>query len=131
MSTSELRGLGTAAAALGRSAAALTEHNPAPNGHTSPAAGPASRLAAPELARALAEVKGQAQFLLYLADQIDDSIAQLVQEADPGHASFLAKLLGMYSSQLESKHQGLGDKIAETCQEVYLAMRDLDLDLDA
>ena len=84
--------------------------------------------ASPELARALAEVKGQAQFLLYLADQIEESIQHLAGESDAGHASFLCKLLGMYSSQLESKHQGLGDKIAETCQEVYVAIREFELE---
>ena len=33
----------------------------------------------------------------------------------------------MYSAQLESKHQGLGDKIAETCQEVYVTVREFDV----
>ena len=81
----------------------------------------------PELARALAEVKGQAQFLLYLADQIEDSLRQLDGEPDPGHSTFLCKILGMYSNQLETKHQGLGEKISETCQEIYVTMREWDL----
>ena len=51
---------------------------------------------------------------------------QLAAEADPGHATFLCKVLGMYSGQLENKHQGLGDKIAETCQEVYITVREYD-----
>jgi hypothetical protein len=80
----------------------------------------------PELFRSLAEVKGQAQFLLYLADQIEESLEQLAGEADPCHGAFLCKILGMYSGQLESKHQGLGDKIAETCQEVYVTVREYD-----
>ena len=79
-----------------------------------------------ELFRSLAEVKGQAQFLLYLADQIEESLQQLVQEGDSCHGAFLCKVLGMYSSQLESKHLGLGDKIAETCQEVYVTVREYD-----
>ncbi|HWE36884.1 MAG TPA: hypothetical protein VG406_09990 [Isosphaeraceae bacterium] len=87
----------------------------------------APRAGSPELFRALAEVKGQAQFLLYLADQIEDSLHQLADETDSGHSAFLCKLLGMYSAQLESKHQGLGDKIAETCQEVYVTVREYDL----
>jgi hypothetical protein len=78
----------------------------------------------PELRRSLAEIKGQAQFLLYLADQIEESLDQLVTEADACHGAFLCKVLGMYSSQLESKHQGLGEKIAETCQEVYVTLRE-------
>jgi hypothetical protein len=80
----------------------------------------------PELRRSLAEVKGQAQFLLYLADQIEESLDQLSTETDSCHGTFLCKVLGMYSSQLESKHQGLGDKIAETCQEVYVTVREYD-----
>ncbi len=79
-----------------------------------------------ELFRTLAEVKGQAQFLLYLADQIEESLEQLVSESDPCQGAFLCKVLGMYSGQLESKHQGLGDKIAETCQEVYVTVREYD-----
>ncbi len=90
--------------------------------------GPAPlRVISPELARSLAEVKGQAQFLLYLADQIEDSLAHLATEAEPGHAAFLCKILGMYSAQLESKHQGLGDRIAETCQELYVTVREFDI----
>ncbi len=80
----------------------------------------------PDLFRSLAEVKGQAQFLLYLADQIEDSLDQLVHEVDGSQGTFLCKILGMYSAQLESKHQGLGDKIAETCQEVYITVREFD-----
>ncbi len=83
--------------------------------------------ASPELMRSLAEVKGQAQFLLYLADQIEESLDQLAHESDSSHGAFLCKVLGMYSSQLESKHQGLGDKIAETCQEVYVTVREYDV----
>lgn len=77
-----------------------------------------------ELRRSLAEVKGQAQFLLYLADQIEESLDQLSGENDSCHGAFLCKVLSMYSSQLESKHLGLGDKIAETCQEIYVTVRE-------
>lgn len=90
----------------------------------------ADRLGAPAVSealfRSLAEVKGQAQFLLYLADQIEDSLDQLSHEGDVCQGSFLCKVLGMYSAQLESKHHGLGDKIAETCQEVYVTVREFD-----
>ena len=80
-----------------------------------------------ELTRSLSDVKGQAQFLLYLADQIEESLEQLSHESDPCHGAFLCKVLGMYSAQLESKHQGLGDRIAETCQEVYVTVREYDV----
>jgi len=81
----------------------------------------------PELRRSLAEIKGQAQFLLYLADQIEESLEQLANEADDCHGAFLCKVLGMYSGQLESKHQGLGERISETCQEVYVTVREREM----
>jgi hypothetical protein len=77
-----------------------------------------------ELKRSLADIKGQAQFLLYLADQLEESLDQLATEADACHSAFLCKVLGMYSGQLESKHQGLGERIAEACQEVYVTVRE-------
>jgi hypothetical protein len=81
----------------------------------------------PELVRSLAALKGQAHFLLYLADQLDGALAQLDDAPDdPAHRAFLAKVLGMYSSQLESRHHGLADRVAETCQELYLVVRELD-----
>jgi hypothetical protein len=85
-----------------------------------------ARPASPELTRALAEIKGQAQFLLYVTDQIEDSLKQLADETEPGHAAFLCKVLSMYSAQLETKHQGLGDRISETCQELYVTVREFD-----
>ena len=87
----------------------------------------ASSAATVELQRSLADIKGQAQFLLYLADQIEESLEQLESEADACHGAFLCKVLGMYSGQLESKHQGLGEKIAEACQEVYVTVREREL----
>jgi len=80
-----------------------------------------------ELRRSLAEIKGQAQFLLYLTDQIEESLDQLVHEADACHNAFLCKVLSMYSGQLESRHQGLGEKIAEACQEVYVTVREREM----
>jgi len=80
-----------------------------------------------ELRRSLAEIKGQAQFLLYLTDQIEESLDQLGNEADACHSAFLCKVLSMYSGQLESKHQGLGEKIAEACQEVYVTVREREM----
>lgn len=81
-----------------------------------------------DLARSLAEVKGQAQFLLYLADQIEDSLQQLGgDDNEPGHSAFLCRVLNMYSGQLELKYHTLGDKVTEACQEIYVAVRELDL----
>ncbi len=87
---------------------------------------PRGSLIATDLVRSLAEVKGQAQFLLYLADQIEDSLHQLVEEHDDCQNAFLCRILSMYSAQLETKHHGLGDKISETCQEVYVTVREYD-----
>jgi hypothetical protein len=86
-----------------------------------------TRISSWQLRRFMAEVKGQAQFLLYLADQIEESLDQLNQETDPCHSAFLCKILAMYSAQLETKHQGLGEKIAEACQEVYVTVREREL----
>ena len=101
----------------------------APNGSGSnePGRPAGSASIAPELLHSLAEVKGQAQFLLYLADQIEESLEQLVHEADACHGAFLCKVLSMYSGQLESKHQGLGERIAEACQEVYVTVREREM----
>ncbi len=120
-------GSGSGSAVLGRTSAPSGEPARVAPGADPGSADAGPRVGTPELARALAEVKGQAQFLLYLADQIEDSLQQLAHEADPGHAAFLCKILGMYSTQLESKHQGLGDRIAETCQEVYVTVREFDM----
>ncbi len=111
------RSYGGGSAILGR---ASTPSLDPPTSPTKP------RAVSAELTHALAEVKGQAQFLLYLADQLEDSIQQLNTETDPGHGAFLCKILSMYSAQLESKHQGLGDRIAETCQEIYVTVREFD-----
>ncbi len=98
-----------------------------PNGKSATALIPEKaeeRFTAPDLRRYLAEIKGQAQFLLYLTDQIEESLDQLTREADACHGAFLCKVLDMYSNHLESKHQGLGEKIAEACQEVYVTVRE-------
>jgi hypothetical protein len=120
MSIQPTRGaLGSASVRSREAASSSSEHD----GQVTVPAGPG---ASPELFRALAEVKGQAQFLLYLADQIEESLEQLASESDACHGAFLCKVLGMYSSQLESRHHGLGDKISETCQEVYVTVREYD-----
>ncbi len=80
-----------------------------------------------DLQRALSEVKAQSQFLLYLVERVEEAVGQLSADDDPAHSAFLCKILGMYSSQLETKHQGLGEKIAEACQELYVTVREYDL----
>ncbi len=82
-----------------------------------------------DLKQSLTELRGQAQFLLYLTDQIEESLDQFHNdsEADAAHAAFLCKVVGMYSGQLESTYQGMGSRVAETCQEVYLTTSPFDL----
>jgi hypothetical protein len=112
--------------ALGSGSTSMRDRDPSSSTPSDPTRPASAGFASPELFRSLAEVKGQAQFLLYLADQIEESLEQLSGAADSCHGAFLCKILGMYSGQLESKHQGLGDKIAETCQEVYVTVREYD-----
>jgi hypothetical protein len=81
---------------------------------------------APALHRGISDVKGQLQFLLYVADQLEEAAGQLGEPADRSQAAFLRKVLAMYSSQLESRHQGLGERIAEVCQELYIAIREFE-----
>lgn len=108
-------------ASLGSAFSMGRENGPPDDGSEIPTV---SGIASPELRNAIAEVKGQAQFLLYLADQIEESLDQLAHENDSCHGSFLCRILSMYSTQLESKHHGLGDRIAETCQELYVTVRE-------
>jgi hypothetical protein len=112
---------------VGREPAQAPTPKPVDEPENPPIPTPRASYLSDELVRSLSEVKGQAQFLLYLADQIEDSLHQLVEEHDDCQNAFLCRILGMYSAQLESKHQGLGDKIAETCQEVYVTVREFDL----
>jgi len=110
-------------------AASPTESADAETSTDEPAHGAnAPRFSGPseELFRSLGEVRGQAQFLLYLADQIEESLQQFADESDEAHTAFLCKILGMYSTQLETKYQNLGERIAETCQEVYVTVREVD-----
>ena len=79
-----------------------------------------------ELAHTLMEVKGQSQFLLYLADQIEESLGQLTVEDDESQAAFLCKILTMYAAQLESKHRCVGETIGQTCSQVYAAVREIE-----
>ena len=111
---------------VGREPASTNLPEPSPPIAPPPPSPPRGSIISQELIRSLSEVKGQAQFLLYLADQIEDSLHQLADEHDDCQNSFLCRILGMYSAQLETKHQGLGDKISETCQEVYVTVREFD-----
>ncbi len=118
---------GNGAALLGCVSGKAGEHAPSAL-TTSHRSNRPMRTISPELSRSLAEVRGQAQFLLYLADQIEDALGQLSNETDEGQSAFLARMLSMYSGQLETKHQGLGDRISETCQELYITVREFDAD---
>ena len=79
-----------------------------------------------ELFERLLDLVGQVEEELGLPLDLGERAGQLVEERDDCQNAFLCRILGMYSAQLESKHQGLGDKIAETCQEVYVTVREFD-----
>lgn len=82
----------------------------------------------------LAQVKGQTQFLLYLADQIEESLEQLPaddrpenerdRDSDPAQTAFLCKILNMYAAQLETKHRAAGEAVAETTRNVFKIIRE-------
>lgn len=72
----------------------------------------------------LAEVKGQVQFLLYLTDQIEESLGQLDAEGDESQASFICRVLSMYASQLEVKHKSVGEGLASTRKAVQQIIRE-------
>lgn len=84
----------------------------------------AAAMATDPLHSLLAEVKGQVQFLLYLTDQIEESLGQLHGEGDESQAAFLCKVLSMYSSQLEVKHRNIGEGLASTRRAVQEVIRD-------
>jgi|GEM_PF-6220388 len=102
----------------------------APAGPTPDAAAsssPSSATLAPALRAALANVKGQIQFLLYLTDQIEESLGQIDAESDPGQTVFIAKVLNMYANQLESKHRVVGESVSQTCRQVHAVVRGRDM----
>jgi hypothetical protein len=72
----------------------------------------------------LAEVKGQVQFLLYLTDQIEESLGQLDGEGDESQVSFLCKVLSMYAAQLEVKHKSVGEGLASARKAVQQVIRE-------
>ena len=86
----------------------------------------AARFLSSELLRSIAEVKGRPSSCSIWPTRSRTRSTSSSTEHDDSQNAFLCRVLGMYSAQLESKHQGLGDRIAETCQEVYVTVREFD-----
>ena len=66
----------------------------------------------------LGELRGLAQLVVYLADQIEDTDKRLDAATDPTQVAFLNRVLSMYTEELELRHQGLSGRIASICQQV-------------
>lgn len=66
----------------------------------------------------LGELRGLAQLLVYLADQIEETDNRLESAQDPTQVAFLNRVLNMYSSELEKRHQGLSGRISAISSEV-------------
>ena len=82
--------------------------------------------AAPELLPIrCAEVKGQAQFLLYLADQIEESLDQLFGQ-NPRTATAAAPLRGSWCLLGPAREQAprSGRQDRRDCQELYVTVRE-------
>lgn len=66
----------------------------------------------------LGELRGLAQLVVYLADQIEDTDKRLDAATDPTQMAFLNRVISMYTQELELRHQGLSGRIASICQQV-------------
>lgn len=66
----------------------------------------------------LGELRGLAQLVVYLADQIEDTDRRLDNAQDPTQIAFLNRVLAMYTQELELRHQGLSGRISSICEEV-------------
>lgn len=66
----------------------------------------------------LGELRGLAQLVVYLADQIEDTDRRLDTAQDPTQIAFLNRVLAMYTQELELRHQGLSGRISSICEEV-------------
>ena len=66
----------------------------------------------------LGELRGLAQLVVYLADQIEDTDRRLDSAQDPTQIAFLNRVLAMYTQELELRHQGLSGRISSICEEV-------------
>lgn len=66
----------------------------------------------------LGELRGLAQLLVYLADQIEETDQRLDSAQDPTQIAFLNRVLSMYSGELEKRHHGLSGRISAISLEV-------------
>ena len=71
----------------------------------------------------LGELRGLAQLVVYLADQIEETDKRLDNATDPTQIAFLNRVLSMYTQELESRNQGLSGRISAISQDVSTRMR--------
>ncbi|MCY2934989.1 MAG: hypothetical protein WCJ40_21620 [Planctomycetota bacterium] len=71
----------------------------------------------------LGELRGLAQLVVYLADQIEDTDKRLDMATDPTQMAFLNRVLSMYTQELEIRHQGLSSQISSICKQVSTRAR--------
>jgi hypothetical protein len=71
----------------------------------------------------LGELRGLAQLVVYLADQIEETDKRLDAATDPTQVAFLNRVLSMYTQELENRNQGLSGRISAISQDVSTRMR--------
>lgn len=71
----------------------------------------------------LGELRGLAQLVVYLADQIEETDKRLDNATDPTQIAFLNRVLSMYTQELESRNQGLTGRISAISQDVTTRVR--------
>ncbi len=64
-----------------------------------------------QIAAHLSELRGHAQLVVYLADQIEDTDYRLDASSDPSQRAFLQRVLSMYTHELKKRHDGLSGRI--------------------
>jgi hypothetical protein len=65
-----------------------------------------------QIAAHLSELRGHAQLMVYLADQIEDTDNRLDAATDPSQRAFLHRVLAMYTHELQKRHEGLSGRIS-------------------
>jgi hypothetical protein len=71
----------------------------------------------------LGELRGLAQLVVYLADQIEETDKRLDAASDPTQVAFLNRVLAMYTQELENRNQGLTGRISAITQDVSSRVR--------
>ena len=84
---------------------------------------PAAESMARNISSHLGELRGLAQLLVYLADQIEETDHRLEAAQDPTQVAFLNRVISMYSNELEKRQLGLTGRISAISEHVSLKVR--------